>query len=289
MIDAKAEISISLTTGKALVSKIWLRLSVHVSVLVTIACLSGIFLRETYSRETEAWAAQAVGQDYVNLLVALLLLVCTYYLSKNSLRAYLLWLGAYIYLVYAFVIYAFFIHFNFLILIYIMVLGISFYALISGLMAANTACQSISFPLNTGSKYVSLLLMIVGILFSLLWLGEIIPNLISNSIPTSVLEVGLFVNPIHVLDLAFLMPAMIITSVLLWRKRVLGFLLAVPLMVFMVTMGTAIIAMFMISAERGMPIPLPAGLIIGLIIAACLYFSYLFLKDVKEIIPNKDG
>jgi len=286
MISANVECPAPLTTEKSLVSKIWIQLSVLVSVLVTIAGLSGIFLRDAYSRETQAWAAQAIGQDYVNLLVALLLLVCTYYLSKNSLKAYLIWLGAHIYLVYAFAIYAFFIHFNFLFLIYIMVLGISFYALIGALMSACTASLSTSFLSNTRSKSVSLLLMAVGVLFSLLWLSEIIPCLLKNSIPVSVLESGLFVNPIHVLDLAFLMPAMIMTSVLLWRKQMLGFLLAVPLMVFMVIMGAAIIAMFIISAERGMPVALPAELIIGLITAGSLYFTYQFLKEAVDIAPR---
>ncbi|HPT37302.1 MAG TPA: hypothetical protein PLZ44_03320 [Methanothrix sp.] len=167
-----------------------------------------------------------------------------------------------------------------------MVLGISFYALIGALMSACTASLSTSFLSNTRSKSVSLFLMAVGVLFSLLWLSEIIPCLLKNSIPVSVLESGLFVNPIQVLDLAFLMPAMIMTSVLLWRKQMLGFLLAVPLMVFMVIMGAAIIAMFIISAERGMPVALPAELMIGLITAGSLYFTYQFLKEAVDIAPR---
>jgi hypothetical protein len=261
---------------------VWLWLSVFVSILVTITSLSGIFIESTYLRETKAWAVQAIGQDYANLAVVILLLVSTYYLSKNSLRAYLVWLGAHIYIIYAFAIYAFAVHFNFLFLIYIIILGMSFFTLAGGLRAVDTANLSAYFLLNTKSKIVSALLMIIGILFSLLWLSEIIPSLLSNEIPPSLVETGLGVNPVHVLDLAFLLPSMVITSVLLWRKELLGFLLGVPLLVFSAAMSIGIIAMFIISASMGKPSSLPAGMIIGLIMLLSVYFSYLFLREVKE-------
>jgi len=275
--------NISLTIIKNVaIPNVWLWLSAFVSILVTITSLSGIFLERTYIRETKAWEVQAIGLDYANLAVVILLLVSTYYVSKNSLRAYLVWLGAYIYIIYAFTIYAFAIHFNFLFLIYIIILGVSFYTLVGGLKAVDTTNLSASFLLNTKSKIVSALLMIIGILFSLLWLSEIVPSLLSNEIPPSLVETGLWVNPVHVLDLAFILPGMIITSVLLWRRNMLGFLLAVPLMVFSVTMGAGIISMFIISAIKGMPSSLPAGMIIGLIMLLSVYFSFLFLREVKE-------
>jgi len=275
--------NISLTIIKNVaIPNVWLWLSAFVSILVTITSLSGIFLERTYFRETKAWEVQAIGLDYANLAVVILLLVSTYYVSKNSLRAYLVWLGAYIYIIYAFTIYAFAIHFNFLFLIYIIILGVSFYTLVGGLKAVDTTNLFASFLLNTKSKIVSALLMIIGILFSLLWLSEIVPSLLSNEIPPSLVETGLWVNPVHVLDLAFILPGMIITSVLLWRRNMLGFLLAVPLMVFSVTMGAGIISMFIISAIKGMPSSLPAGMIIGLIMLFSVYFSYLFLREVKE-------
>ena len=267
---------------KVAIPNVWLWLSVFVSILVTITSLSGIFLERTYSRETKAWAVQAIGLDYANLIVVILLLVSTYYVSKNSLRAYLVWLGAYIYIIYAFAIYAFAVHFNFLFLIYIIILGVSFYTLVGGLRAVDTKNLSASFLLNTKSKIVSALLMIIGILFGLLWLSEIVPSLLSNEIPPSLVETGLWVNPVHVLDLAFILPGMIITSVLLGRRNMLGFLLAVPLMVFSVTMGAGIISMFIISAIKGMPSSLPAGMIIGLImLSECVFFVSIFKRSER--------
>ena len=243
--------------------------------------LLGIFFEGTYSRETKAWAVQAVGQDYANLLVVIILIASTYFLSRDSLRSYLVWLGAYIYIIYAFAIYAFAVHFNFLFLIYVLILGASFFTMIGGLKAVDTANIASVLRKNTRSRMLSALLMLVGIMFSALWLSEIVPFLQSNEVPPVLIELGLLTNPVHVLDLAFILPGTIISSILLWRRKALGLLLAVPLLVFMATMGAGIIAMFILSASNGGPSVLPAGLAIGTIMLLSTIFSYLFLKEIE--------
>jgi hypothetical protein len=264
------------------IPKIWLWSSALVSLLVAATSLLGIFLDRTYSRETEAWAVQAVGQDYANLIVVMLLLASTYCLSRDSLRAYLVWLGAHIYIIYVFAIYAFAVHFNFLFLLYIMILGVSFYTVIGGLRAVDTANLSEYLKSNTESKKASALLMVTGIMFSALWLSEIVPYILSDQMPPILGETGLLTNPVHVLDLAFMLPGMVIASVLLWRREALGFLMAVPLLVFSATVGIGIIAMFVLSASKGGPSTLPAGLSVGLIVLLSVHVSHLFLKEVKD-------
>jgi hypothetical protein len=277
-----SKITSPINTKNVSIPKVWIWLSVLIAFLVTITSLLGIFFKKTYSRETEAWAVQAIGQDCANLIVVIILLISTYHVAKKSLKAYLLWLGTFIYIIYAFSIYAFFIHFNFLFLAYVLIFGLSFYTPVGGLIGTDISNYSKIFLSNTKAKSVSVLLMAIGILFVLLWLSEIIPNILSDKIPDSLIKTGLWVNPVHVLDLAFLLPAMIITSVLLWRKKMLGFLLAVPLLVFSVTMGIGIIILFVISSKKGMPSSLPAGIIIGVIVFISTYFSYLFLKELKD-------
>jgi hypothetical protein len=251
--------------------------------LIAMTSLLGILFEGTYSRETKAWAVQAVGQDYGNLMVVIILIASTYFLSRDSLRAYLVWLGAYIYIIYVFAIYAFAVHFNFLFLIYVLILGASFFTLIGGLKAVDTEKLASALRNNTRSRMVSALLMIIAVMFSALWLSEIVPFLLSSEVPPVLIEMGLPTNPIHVLDLAFILPGTIIASVLLWRREALGLLLAVPLLVFMATMGAGIIAMFILSSasNEGASV-LPAGLAIGTIMLLSTYFSYLFLKEIED-------
>jgi hypothetical protein len=264
------------------IPKIWLWSSALASLLVSATSLLGILFDGTYSRDTKAWAVQAVGQDYANLVVVMLLLASTYYLSRGSLKAYLVWLGAHLYIIYVFAIYAFAVHFNFLFLIYILILGISFYTLIGGLRAVDTANLSATLITNTTSKKASALLMFTGIMFSALWLAQIVPYLQSNQIPPILAEIGLLTNPVHVLDLAFMLPGMIIASVLIWRRDALGFLVIVPLLVFSATVGLGIISMFVLSASMGSSGAFPAGLVVGFIVFLSVYFVYLFLREVND-------
>ncbi len=268
-------------TGKTVsVLPLWIGSSVLVSVLVTITSLCGILLEQTYARETPAWAVQAVGQDWANLAVVVLLLVSTYFVRNHSLGGYLVWLGAYLYLVYAFAIYAFAVHFQFLFLAYVLVLGLSFYTLVGGLLAARPATLARALAGNPAAKATSVLLFVIGAMFAALWLSEIVPNLVAGTVPQSLAETQLWVNPVHVLDLAFLLPGMIVTSVLLRREEYPGYLMAVPLLVFSAAMGLGIVVNFVLSAVRGLPYPLPAGVVVGAIFVLSTWFTWLFLKEV---------
>lgn len=264
-----------------LISEVWVWLSILVASLVTTTSLFGILDSKTYSRETSDWAIQAIGQDYTNLVVMIILLWSSYFAHKDSVRAFLVWLGCYIYLTYAFAIYAFAVHFQFLLLIYILILGLSFYTLtITFLTLKQENFQNLLF--NSRIKIISGFLIFVASLFTFLWLSEIVPYLFSGFLPPTVLQTQLLVNPVHVLDLAFLLPAMFMTAILLWRKNIWGYILVVPLLVFAATMGLGILAIFIISFLKGLPFsPVPA-LAVSIIIILSLYFSYLFLREIPE-------
>lgn len=275
--------TVSPTVPKTIsVPPVWIGISVLVSVLVTITSLFGILVETTYSRETEAWAIQAIGQDYANLAVVILLLGSTYTVAKHSLKGYLVWLGVFLYLIYAFMIYSFAVHFQFLFLAYVLILGLSFYTVAGGLTSVDLEYIVQSLQGNPKAKMISGLLFVIGALFSLLWLSEIIPNLISGTISPGLGETQLWTNPVHVLDLAFLLPGMIISSVLIRNGKAAGYLMAVPLLVFAATMGLGIIAMFALSALKNLPWSLPAGIMAGTIIVLSTVFCYLFLNEIKE-------
>jgi len=263
------------------VSPLWIGTSVLLSALVTITSLCGIFLETTYKRETSAWAIQAIGQDYANLAVVIVLLVSTWFVARHSLRGYLVWLGSYLYLIYAFAIYAFAVHFQFLFPAYVLILGLSFYTLVGSLMTADRDLIAPALQGNPRANAVSVFLLIIGFLFSLLWLSEIIPNIGAGTVSPGLVETGLLTNPVHVLDLAFLLPGMIITSFLLRRGDIRGSLMAVPLLVFAATMGLGILAIFGISALRGLPVLVPASVMVGTIVMLSTALTYLFLKELK--------
>jgi hypothetical protein len=266
------------------ISKVWIRLSVPIGVLMAMASAAGTFDESVYAEETVSWAAQGVGQDIVNLFVVFpLLLISGYYVSRGSVRALLVWLGMLIYVVYSYLLYAFFVHFNSWFLVYVAILGLSFYTLLGSTISMKLDELSRVFARNTKGKAASIFLMTFGVLFSVLWLADIVGSLAAGEAPQSVAEIGLPVNPVHVLDLAFLLPGMMITSVLLWKRKALGFLFAVPLLIFSALMGIAILSMSYVMSAKGVPAPILFVMIIGAVVLASLYLSYRFLLETREV------
>ncbi len=83
-------------------------------------------------------------------------------------------------------------------------------------------------------------LAILGILFYFIWLSEDVPALLNGTVPASITQAGEVVNPVHVLDMALYLPALIITGISLWRDRSLGYTLGLPLLVFSILTFVAI-------------------------------------------------
>jgi hypothetical protein len=256
----------------------WIRTSALIALLVTFTSLCGILLPVTYARETPLWAVQAIGQDYANLAVAVLLLISTYLVTHRSLRGYLVWLGSLIYLIYAFAIYAFALHFQFLFLVYVAILGLAGYTLVGGLMAVDPNMVAQILRKNRSMPYVAALLAAIGLLFGFLWLSQIIPDILAGGVPSDVLAMQLLVNPVHVLDLAFLLPGMLVTALLIRRDDPLGYLMAVPLLVFAVTMGLGIVVMMGLSTISGLPYSLPAVVMIGTIMVTGTGMTWACLR-----------
>jgi hypothetical protein len=181
------------------------------------------------------------------------------------------------------VLYAFFVHFNRLFLVYVAVLGLSFWALAGA--AAGVDVDRVGRAFNRRRRYSAhaVYLTASGLLFGALWLSEIVPATIAGVAPQGLTDVGLPVNPVHVLDLAFVLPAMIVTAWLLWKHHALGVLLTVPLLTFAAAMGAAIIGMSVVMSSRSLA---GSGVIIAVfvvLVAIALDLTYLFLRRTPDV------
>lgn len=263
------------------ISKIALWLSIIDAFLVLLASASGILFKSIYARETLSWALQGIAQDIVNLIAVVVLCIAAYFVNKGSIQAFLVWSGVLLYLLYAYSIYAFDVHFNSLFLVYVAILGLSFYALVDGVIQMHFNDLQASFSANPLARVVSVFFLILGIVFCLLWLREDVTALVTGVIPPSVTEANLPTNPVHILDVGLYLPAMLITAVLLWRKKLLGFLLAGPLLVFSALMGTAILSIFLVTGSQGMPTSVGIEVFFALIIVISLVLSVLYIREVN--------
>lgn len=232
-------------------TNVWLRLTIPIAVLLVIASGSGVFISGLY-RDTPDLVAQAMGQDVITLMVAFpALVISALFAGRGSQSARLIWLGVLVYIVYTYASYAFGIRFNPLFLSYVALLGCSSYALIGGLVTTDWAGLKAGFTEQTPVRAVSIFLVVIAGFFYLTWLSEAVPASLSGIPPQSVSEDGTPTNVIHVLDMAWLLPALLITAVSLWRKQPIGYALAVALLGNLVFLALAILAMIAFEARAG--------------------------------------
>ena len=180
-------------------------------------------------------------------------------------------------------------HFGPWFLVYVAILGLSSYALAGGASSVKACTPPADFGSLRNTKAAAAFLMILGCGFAVLWLGDIVPALVAGRTPEGVIQSGFPVSPIHVLDLALFLPGTIATSVLLWQRRPLGFLFAVPVLVFAALMGLAIIAMTFVMRARGLPAPMGFLPVIGSAVLCSAYFAALLLGEIRddEVAPDE--
>ncbi len=248
--------------------------SLVICVLVLGASLAGLLIPEIYARETANWVTQARGQDLGNLVAVVFLLVSAVLRFRGSAIAGRVWLGTLLYLVYAYVVYAMAVHFNRLFLVYVAVLGLSAYAAM--LTIGRLRSESVAVRPGAPRRVAALTLLVTGVLFALLWLTEIVPAMVSGVPPRSLTDAGLVANPIHVLDLALVLPAFVATGVAALRGRRAGLFWGAPWLTFSVLMGASIVCAMGLAAASGTPDTVPPLVLVSLVTVAsglALWFS----------------
>jgi hypothetical protein len=230
----------------------WWIASAVAAVIAMVA--SGIGLANVhaiYGRETASFIDQAIAQDLVNLAIAgPATLLLAWLARRGSLRAELLWTGVLTFTVYNYVIYTMSIHVGALFLAWVVVLGLTFWSLVGGLRALRPAAVARTLagaPRRVTGGY----LVVIGAVFTVLWLSDLVPAILAGRVPQGAADLALPSNPVHVLDLAIFLPAVIAIGRLVLLRRPVGWTLAPAALVFLVLTGLPILVTPLAAAARG--------------------------------------
>ena len=230
------------------------------AVLLAAMSLGGLLLPSAYAREAPAWVLQAKGQDWFDLLIVVPWLVVCGIAVRDRSRTYrwrVLLAGTYAYCVYELCIYAFAIHFNGMFLLYCATLGVSAFGLIS--LLGELAHQRHAID-HRAARLGGSFLVAVGGVFALLWLAEIVPALIAGQPSKELVETGLVTNPVHVIDLAFVLPVHLVVGVSLWNRHRTGEVYGPIVIAFGIVMAASIGGMMIAIAAMGGGFVLPVTL-----------------------------
>jgi hypothetical protein len=198
-------------------------LSWIVTGLMLLASAWGLIVDDLY--RDGAWGREAFrGGDAITFLVAVPLLAVALALSiQGSARAQVVWIGMLVYAAYTYAYATFGAAFNDAFVVHIAILSASVFALACAV--PNLDRQAIADALRSRrrARWVGGFLVVVAVAQGVLWGFLIVRNAITGELLHDIPASGQHL--VFALDLAILMPAMLVSGVLLWRERPLGYVL----------------------------------------------------------------
>jgi hypothetical protein len=258
----------------------WLLLSILAAALAMAGSAITLLSQQLYDDLTTAFLPQALAQDLVNLLVVSPAMIILAVLAlRGSSRAYLLWLGTLLFTAYNYVIYTIGIPFGPLFLLWVGVLGMSIFALLGGAACINRDELLVTYRSARAAKVSGWALIVIALMFGALWLSEDVPALLNGTTPQSLVDQGMITNPVHVLDLAFFLPAVVAIGALWLRRNVRAATAAPSFIVFLVLTGVPILVTPIVQAVRGetaawgVVVPIGTVTVVNLLLLAWLLGS----------------
>jgi predicted anti-sigma-YlaC factor YlaD len=122
----------------------------------------------------------------------------------------------------------------------------------------------------------------VAALFLLAWMRDIVPALLTNTTPATILEAKLPTNPVYVLDLGFLIPLSIAGAVWLLRRSAWGYLLAGLLPVLNALLSLSIISSTLFQYANDRSTSLAVIPLFGIIALASVVLAIRYLAALQE-------
>ena len=235
------------------------RLAGLATVLAALAALAGLAVPGLYV-DAPNWVQQAQGTDLATLFLAVpVLTVGLWTASHGSAAGRLAVVAGLLYLVYNYAIFAFSVAMNPLTAVHIAIFGVALWSLLIAGRSAVEGSEAVTERLNR--RTAGGLLVGVGVMFGLLWLGQIAATSTTGILPPDLLKAGISSNPVYALDLAFFLPLCVIAGVgLLRRNGAAAF--AFPMLVWVPLMGGGVVGGILLMAAAGDLTALPVAVVI---------------------------
>jgi hypothetical protein len=225
------------------------------------------------------------GTDAITLVVSLpLLAVCYLLYRRGSLKGQLVMIGALYYFLYNGASMTFSAAFNSLFLLYTAQFSASLFAVITALATFDAQSLAKRILPNLPHHGAAIFLFVAGIATLFLWMSELIGPLTSGKAPALL---GPYTTMFtHGFDSAVITPAAVIGGILLLQRKPLGYLLAIPMLVFCALIGVVVIGQTVSQALAGMIFPV--GVYIGMVGSwvvmgtFAIGFTISFFRNISE-------
>lgn len=240
-----------------------------------------IYGRGIYQHMSAEVAPQGIAQDYVTLFVGVpVLLIALFWARKGSLQGRFLLAGVLGYFLVTYLFYLAMGMYNVLFLAYAFLLGSTFFAFLLTMLSFDVRKLSPLFSRKAPMKLAGGFLLFNTAAIALMWLGIVLPPLLSGAVYPKELEhyTTLIVQGF---DLGLLLPISGVCGALMIKKASFGYLAGPVYLIFlsllMLALTAKIIAMGMLGYEI-----IPAIFIIPTFAAMAIGCSVFLLKGMKD-------
>jgi hypothetical protein len=253
------------------------RLAAIAAVLAGVAAMAGLLVSGLYV-DAPNWVQQARGTDLATLFLAVPVLVVGLWAAgrghgagRSAIVAGLL------YLVYNYAIFAFSVAMNPLTAMHIAILGLALWSLLLGGREAVPGTEDLADRLNR--RAAGGLLIAVGALFGLMWLGQIAATSLNGVLPADLVTAGISANPVYALDLAFFLPLCALAGIGLLRGTGAA-AFAFPMLIWIPLMGAGIVGGFLFMAAAGDQAGVPVAVAVtGLAVASSILAAIALVRS----------
>jgi hypothetical protein len=143
--------------------------------------------------------------------------------------------------------------------VHIAIFGMALWSLVLAGRSAVDGAEAVTERLNR--RTAGGLLVGVGAMFGLLWLGQIATVATTGVLPADLIKAGISSNPVYALDLAFFLPLCAIAGIgLLRRNGAAAF--AFPMLVWVPLMGAGVVGGIVLMAVAGDQTAVPVAVVI---------------------------
>ena len=234
--------------------------------LAAVSAVAGLVVPGLY-RDSEGWIRQARAADFVTLLAVVpVLVVCLWHGMTGKGR--LIGLAALGYLVYTYAIFGFSVAINLMTPLHFAVLGLSVWTLFLHGIALSQDDQLRGVKVRSPRRATAIFLLAVSALFGMMWFGQIADAITTGQASAELAGLGLSTNPVYTLDLAFALPFLALTGILLLRRWQRAGELGLIAVAWVGLMGLGVLAIFAFDALVGVPVPIGIAGVIAVIAAA---------------------
>jgi hypothetical protein len=248
-------------------------LTILVALLALAASLGGLLLPDLY-KDSDSIKKAWFANDIVTIPFAIFLPITLAFQKRGDERPILVWVGLMLYMCYNYAFYLFGAKFNDFFLIYVALFSLSLYSIFIGLLNINVYAIHETAIFRKRQLLISAFLFLLAIPICIAEVKQCLTFIFSGKTP----EVPTL---IFALDLSTVVPTTILASILLWRNKPWGNVLATMMLVksfaygLVLVTGTFMVTDFDISRPDPL-LPFYTFLVIGGFV-----FGWLHLKDLQ--------